>query len=247
MPSELTRTRVILDADLFAGVANANRTPGIHLTDVLRDIEETVYGAHPSDFTEEDLSQYALQGYLWEDAMTETLVRKVKRTDGRAIGIDGYVRVPELAVKLDGSCAFAIDPALPKHINSELARGYLLMSPDGRIELPDRLLECKWTTKSANMQPEKVKRIWFHQVKSYLVGLSIWLGRPVLDVEWHVQFACGDRWGVPPIYEAWNRSYAAHEVFGSFKMVTDQVAFRTTGDVAKGGGTDPHGWRRWAA
>lgn len=251
VPYELVRERMTLDPVAFSS-ANVTRTPGIHLTDVLRDHERVMAGGKGkhdgSTFTSDDLEAYQLQGYLWEDAMTETLRGRVVGSDGRAIGAIDYVRLPELALKLNGSYAFALDEAfwsLPDEIRAALLLDTIIATPDGGMRLAGlivRLIECKWTTKSANMKPESDKREWFQQVKGYLVILSAWLGRVIDTVEWHVQFPCGTRWGEPPIYERWVRRYTSQEMMQTWGLVTSHVAWRVT----QAGG-DPHGWRRYVS
>lgn len=242
MATELQRNRIILDADKFAGEANSTRTPGLHLTDVLRDIETMLgrgYKVGPgAQFDKEDLSQFALQGYLWEDCMTETLRRKVSTTNGAALDLGDYERLPEMAVKLDGSSAFWVNSELDPAILASITRGHLLMSPDGRRMDPLRLLECKWTTKSANMKPEIVKRIWFEQVKNYLFGMSLIYGRLIDTVEWHVQFAVGSRWGEPPIYEQWIKRYEPTEIYGAWNTGIQHVQHRVSSQPE-------HPWRQW--
>lgn len=249
--SQLVRTRIKLDPRAFAGAANANRTPGLHATDVLRDIDGMLGRLKQSAnaFTQSDLEDYALQGYLWEWAMTETLRGRVVESDGAAIGLgERYTRLCEIAIRLDGSHAFFIDPTLPEELRIALTRGCLIMSPDGALgATPDEceaLIECKWTTKSARMDPETDKRIWFSQVKLYLVGLSAVLGRLITNVQWHVQFAVGERWGSPSVYERWDRSYDRAEMMAAWNMTVGQIQQRAYGEVATGGG-DPFGWRRW--
>jgi hypothetical protein len=234
MPSELKRTRVVLNADAFAGAVNANRTPGIHATDVLRDIDELLGKQQKSDFTEEDLSQFALQGYQHEDVveqlMTAAFRDRVRMTDGRCIAdvLPGYERTPEIAVKLDGSGAFALNPLLPKEMNAEMARGCLILSPDGMSVTPGsaRLAELKWTIASARMKPEQKKPHWFPQVKLYLLAVSVYYRKRIDDVVWIVQFPVGERWGDVPIFEVWEQSFAPHETFAQFRTVQQHVAWR---------------------
>lgn len=259
MPSTLIRRRVQLDPRAFAGEANANRTPGIHLTDVLHDVELTLNGGRSvysgNGLTERDLEDYGLQGHLWEEeVMTGRLREKVRSTDGSALSIDRFVRLPEIALRLDGASAFYVDYTLPPEVIAELTKDHLLLTPDGWAYDPERLIEVKWCSKSANFDPDepgkKGKRIWFWQVMGCLFAVSILLQRFVGLVEWHVQFPCGERkFGAePPIYEQWMREYSAVEVMSIWTMVVDQIKWRTQmAEDGRGGGTDPHGWRRYLA
>lgn len=243
--TDFTRTRIELDPVKFAASANARRTPGVHLTDVLRDIENVLGGGETrtdGTFARADLDRYALQGYLWEWAMTETLVDRVRATEGAAIEIaDSYIRQPEIAISLsDLSHAFYIDHDLPTEIIAELTSGYVLCSPDGGCQYANRiaLLECKWTTKSANMNPQRDKQLWFKQAPAYLLPMSIARGERILDVEWHVQMAVGSRWGEPPVYERWDKHYEPAEVMQVWAPIRPHIEWR----IANG---DPHGWGRY--
>lgn len=243
-PTDLTRTRVELDPIKFAASANARRTPGIHLTDVLRDIENVLAGGETrtdGTFARADLDRFALQGYLWEWAMTETLVNRVRATAGAAISIaDAYFSQAEIAISMDYSHAFYVDNELPADVLAALTKGYVLCSPDGGCRYSDRiaLLECKWTTKSANMTPQRDKTLWFKQAPAYLLPMSIAMGRRVLDVEWHVQMAVGSRWGEPPVYERWDKRYEPSEVMQVWAPVRPHIEWRITNG-------DPHGWGRF--
>jgi hypothetical protein len=174
----IRRTRITLDPLAFSS-ANTRRTPGVHLTDIVRDMLQLIGLARPrndAQWPREKLDGMAVQGYLWEDAMTETLVGRVQRSGGAAIGKeDQYVRLPEIAC--DGQRAFAVEyDERSGELLTPIPPGYVIMSPDGGIitdeELvcvycnryvgcdcipglpPERigglaLLECKWTTLSA--------------------------------------------------------------------------------------------------
>lgn len=243
-PHDLTRTRVELDPMAFAAAANARRTPGVHLTDVLKDMEIVLAGgkvATNGTFTRADLDRYALQGFLWEWAMTETLVDRIKETGGAVINRPTeYIRMPEIALAFDYQSAFYVDSSLPVELRVALTRGHVLVSPDGGCRYPSytALLEAKWTTKSANMKPQTDKRIWFQQAPGYLLPVSLVLNQLVTDVEWHVQMACGTRWGEPPIYERWDKRYTPTEVMQVWAPIVPHVQWR----IANG---DPHGWGRY--
>lgn len=258
MPSELVRQRLQLEPRAFASEANQRRTPGIHLTEILHDIEWVRNGGKSlhagKGYTQTDLDDFSLQGYLWEnEVMTGRLRQKVRETNGAVIDIADFVKVGEIVVSIDGSYAFEITEeilALPLEMLVELCRGCIIMTPDGRAVSPDRLIEVKWTTKSAKMDPEasgdKGKQIWFRQVQGYLFGLSILLGRFVSGVEWHIQFVRGEyKGGDPPIYERWLRTYDQADVMGVWSMIVNQLMWRTGQIDGMGGGEDPHGWRQY--
>lgn len=248
MASELRRRRIKLDPAGFAGEANAKRTPGIHLTDVLRDIDGVLGRLKKNSFSADDLDAFALEGYLWEWEMTETLVSRVMETDGSALDLSDYQKLPEIAVRFDGSAAFEIDYQLDAEIRQAITKGCLIMSPDGARSNPDRLWECKRSRKSPRFDPDSQrdgKPQWFHQAKVNLLGLSMIRGKFIGSVEWHVSFPWGEQRHEPPVYEIWERDYDQAEISQSWAMVGRHVEWRVKGDAATGGGTDPHGWGKY--
>jgi hypothetical protein len=131
----IRRTRITLDPLAFSS-ANTRRTPGVHLTDIVRDMLQLIGLARPrndAQWPREKLDGMAVQGYLWEDAMTETLVGRVQRSSGAAIGKrEQYVRLPEIAC--DGQRAFCIE--YDEHTGQPLTPvppEFVIMSPDGAI------------------------------------------------------------------------------------------------------------------
>lgn len=215
--TELIRRRVILDPMAFSS-ANNVRTPGCHLTNAIKAMLETIgITKRNNSFNEQQLNDFALQGYLWEDAMTETLRNRVRRTDGAAIGVEGYIHLPEIST--NGKEAFWVEYNGDELI-TPIPADHIVMSPDGML-LSDhpKLLEIKWTTKSVNMTPEKDRADWFYQVPCYMMGLSLAYGQEITDVEWHVQFPCGDYRGSGVIYEQWEKSYSWQEVQDRWDVV----------------------------
>lgn len=235
--SKLTRERLELDPKQFS-TANVRRTPGLHLTPVIKEMLVALMGEYKKNaaFGEKELNAAALQGFLWEDVVTETLKNRVRRSSGSAIGIDPatFVRLPEIAT--DGERAFFVD--YDEHTNeliTPIPDDYIVMSPDGGILGNDglRLLEVKWLMKSATMTPERDRPDWLWQVPCYMRGLSLAYGEPVNIAEWHVQFSCGeyrvrvisDSEGriIPisagPIYERWTRPYSQQEQADRFGAV----------------------------
>lgn len=244
----IVRERLELDPLAFS-TANTRRTPGTHLTDVVRDMlgKLGINKARGNTFTTAQLDAYALQGFLWEDAMSETLVNRVRASDGAAIGLgDHYVRLPEIAT--DGREAFCVEYGLLGDLLTPIPPTFIVMTPDGGV-LNEQvaLLECKWTTKGVprwDGDPQVRSDIlskwlganrpdWLWQVPCYLRGLSLALGYTVDTAQWHLQFACGD-WCVKltsddegrmiplspvPIYERWTRTYSAQEVADKWDAV----------------------------
>jgi hypothetical protein len=239
MSAFIRRTRITLDPLAFSS-ANTRRTPGVHLTDIVRDMLQLIGLAKPrndAQWPREKLDGMAVQGYLWEDAMTETLVGRVQRSSGAAIGKeDQYVRLPEIAC--DGQRAFAVEyDERSGELLTPIPPGYVIMSPDGGViadEVPGlALLECKWTTLSAPAWSEdaqersdilskflEAKRPdWMWQTPCYLRGVGLAFGREVSEVQHHAHFACGDYKGSGVIYEEWMRRYSSQEVDDKWSAV----------------------------
>lgn len=209
----IARERLELDPLAFS-TANTRRTPGTHLTDVVRDMLGKLgimaAGGRGNAFTRADLNAFAIQGYLWEDEMTETLVNKVRSTSGAAIGEPGYVRLPEIAT--NGREAFWVEYTDKGVLATPIPHGFIVLSPDGGV-LNDvlagsgiNLLECKRTAKAPpqwDADPQVRSDLlskwlganrpdWMWQTPCYLRGMSLALGCPVDTVQHHVQFSVGD-------------------------------------------------------
>ena len=140
--SFIRRERLELDPQKFA-TANLRRTPGVHLTDVVRDMLGSLgimaAGGRGNTFTKADLAAFATQGFLWEDEMTETLVNKVRSTSGAAIGEPNYVRFPEIAT--DGSEAFWVEyDEQTGELLTPVPPTFIVMSPDGGVLEPEYLV-----------------------------------------------------------------------------------------------------------
>jgi hypothetical protein len=226
--------RVLLDPAAFMGAANLHRTPGLHVTDIIADMMRTIgVDRRNSLFGEDQLTGFQIQGYLWEQAMAQTLRQRVIDTQGAAINVPDFMLLPEIAVALDGRAAYWITkgcvmpPGFP--------RGYVLMSPDGGAIDPLRLLEIKWTTTSVNSAP---KREWFYQAPAYLKGLSLAFGEPVQDVEWHVEYPCGDYRGSGVIYERWGKRYSEQQIDDNFDRIVQHASDRAAS-------AEDHPWREY--
>ncbi len=137
----IQRTRLELDPVAFS-TANTRRTPGVHLTNVVRDMLAAIGVKGPAagnSFGRADLDAFALQGFLWEDEMTETLLNRVRRSDGSAIGKPNYLRLPEIAT--DGKSAYFVEYDNDGQLNTPILPGFIVMSPDGAV-LDDSVEVC---------------------------------------------------------------------------------------------------------
>lgn len=251
--SKLIRRRIILDPLEFSS-ANTRRTPGLHLTEVVKDML-TVAGigkkhksAEDGGYTQEQLRKFQLQGYLWEDVVTEGLTDKrifwedvhSKQLMSRIIQRAEYMRLPEVAFNPKTGHAFWVEYDKDGKLLTPIPLGYYLCSPDGgRAEiLRFSLAEFKWTTKSCRMDPEKERPDWFYQAPGYLGAISAAMEQQVSRVEWHVQFPVGDRWGCPPEYEEWEKEYSESEQGDVWSAVDAHARWRVKSDPN-------HPWRRW--
>lgn len=220
--SALVRVQRHLDPLLFSS-ANQRRTPGLHLTDIIRDIQLSAgVDRNKNNFSELQLKAFQLQGYLWEDVYTEKLR---DRLAGGAFG--DYVRMGEVA--FNGERAFFVAYSEQDgKLLTPIPPGYVLMSPDGlRLDgevMP--LLEMKWTTKSSNMNPEKEKPEWFHQARCYCLALSAALGVRITAVELDVFFAAGNYMGSGPVFEEMSKEFHNEEIVASWEMCVGHVKLK---------------------
>jgi len=235
---ELKRTRVALSPEMFS-FGNEHRTPGIHLTDIVHDMLEQAGIAKKykleaeGGFTQADLDAFALQGFLWEEVFSDQIATIVLKRNNQ------YVRIGEIACPMtsDDGQAFIVEydakgnlltPIPPRHIIMTVDALRIEPAPNNRVSLA----EFKWTTKSAKMNPEDSRPDWFYQVKGYLKGVKELLGRRIERVEWHVQFACGERWGTAPIYAPWEREYSERDIEDCWESLVGHTERRVLDDPA---------------
>jgi hypothetical protein len=239
--SQLIRRRIEIDPLMFS-TANVRRTPGLHLTDVVRDMLTLsgVMKVHKSEaqggYSADDLGRYQLQGYVWEDVFTEIVAKRLTGCTGSV-----YMRLPEIAFNPRTGRAFWVQyDDKTGELLTPVPCGFYICSPDGgRLEAHRfSLAEFKWTTKSAKMDPEKDKPEWFYQVRGYLGALSAAAEQEITRVEWHVQFPVGEFWGCPPVYEEWEREYSPGEVADTWAAVSAHAQWRVAS-------VEEHPWRQW--
>lgn len=137
----IRRERIELDPLAFS-TANTRRTPGVHLTDVVRDMLAAIGVRGPAagnSFGREELDAFALQGYLWEDEMTETLLNRVRKSNGAAIGKPTYLRLPEIAT--DGQRAWFVEYDDNGALTEPIPPTFMILSPDG-VVLTNQIEVC---------------------------------------------------------------------------------------------------------
>lgn len=212
---------------MLFSLGNKHRTPGIHLTDV---IEEQLVTSGVSKEKKRDGGgqHFFTQGYIWENIVCSPyLAQFIPSLDPSA-----FWRTEEIAVSMDGNHAFFVRYDVLGNLLTPIPPGYVIMTPDAVVLVkPPELGEFKWTTKSANMQPEEEKREWFYQALGYLMGLSrvLWeaLNGWVTRVQWHVQFAVGDYRGSGPIYERWRDEFSPQHIVDNWSGLREFVEFAT--------------------
>lgn len=254
--AELTRRRIVIDPLEFSS-SNKVRTPGLHVTEVIKDMLSVagIGKKHKTEaeggYSQDQLRRFQAQGYMWEDAVLELIDVEAFYEDvatgvlkRRVLNRNDYMPLPEVAFNPRTGHAFWVEyDDKGELLCGPIPLGYYLCSPDGgHLELEPihrfSLVECKRTTKSSRMLPEVEKPEWFYQVKSYLGPLRAVLAYPVNRVEFHVQFPHGDYRGDAPIYEEWEREYSDSEVDDTWAAIDAHARWRAKSVV-------DHPWRRW--
>lgn len=237
--SELIRRRVQLNPLDFS-TGNTRRTPGLHLTNIIKamlseaGVMEKYKSEEDGGRSEEDLQQFAAEGYMWEDVFMEIVA-------GRILKRPGYIRLPEIAYHPRLRHAFQVEyDDRTGELLTPIPRGYVILTPDGgRIESSRfSLVEFKRWSKSAKADPEKHRPEWFYQVRGYMGAISDLIGSEVTRVEWHVHFPVGEFWGDRPIYEEWEREYSLQESLDTWSSLYGHAQW-----VVKK--NPDHEWSRW--
>ena len=142
---KLTPFDLIIDSRFFSS-DNRTRTPGCHLTDIIKDMEKSIgHDRNPRAMGDEKLELYRTVGYLWEDVLTRVINQE------RSWAAPGLVRPGE--IELDG----------------------ILMTPDA-VDFgtdPPCLEEWKVTWRSAARDLESENWHWFVQCKAYCHALKL--------------------------------------------------------------------------
>lgn len=142
---KLTPFDLIIDSSYFSS-DNRMRTAGVHLTDVIKDMEKSIgRDRNPRAMGDEKLKLYRTLGFVWEDIVTREMNRE------RSWAAPGLVRVGE--IELDG----------------------ILMTPDAVdfAQDPPVLEEWKCTWRSAARDLESENWHWFVQAKAYCHALKL--------------------------------------------------------------------------
>jgi hypothetical protein len=142
---KLTPFDLDIDSRLFS-TDNQARTAGVHLTDIIHDMEKAIgKNRNPKGMDEEQLEKYRLIGFVWEDVTTSVINR------GRPGDRPGLIRPGEITH--DG----------------------IIMTPDA-VDLdsdPPVLEEWKCTWRSMARDLESENWHWFVQIKAYCYALGL--------------------------------------------------------------------------
>lgn len=168
------------------------RSSGLHVSDIIRDIENRVTkpGKRPSigDLLPEEkkrMGHYTSMGWMWEEIIREAMIRKaLSEADG-----DRYMRLGEL--ELDGIAA----------------------SPD-LFDVQDFCVEefkATWRSMRRNLQTDFWS--WLVQTKAYCKMTGTQWTR--LSVFW----VCGDYRGSGPVFKRYQIRYEEEEIERNWQML----------------------------
>ena len=74
---------------------SGSRTPGIHVSSIIRHLVTTAGLQKDNDFTENDLDHYALVGRLWEQMLADVYYTKPRYERVGEIELDGIIGSPD--------------------------------------------------------------------------------------------------------------------------------------------------------
>jgi len=142
---KLTPFDLQIDSKLFSS-DNRTRTPSVHLTDIIKDIEKSIgHDRNPRAMGDEKLELYRTVGFLWEDVLTRVINQE------RSWAVPGLVRVGE--IEQDG----------------------IWMTPDAVDFAQDPPVREEWkvTWRSMARDLESENWHWFVQCKAYCHALKL--------------------------------------------------------------------------
>jgi len=143
----LTPFDLTIDSKLFS-TDNRTRTAGVHLTDIIHDMEKSIgHNRNPRAMGEDKLCLYQTVGYLWEDVLTKVI---------------------------NAERSWAISPGLVRP--GEIELDGIIMTPDAvdfAAEEGPVLEEWKVTWRSMARDLESENWHWFVQMKAYCHALKL--------------------------------------------------------------------------
>lgn len=179
----------LIDEPYLPVGSGVDRTPGLHLSDILDYIDEAMGVQYGNDWNR---TQTMDAGFIWERHLERTFAEAMAERIGE-VERDGILMSPDGVMLDDG-----------------------LANPNGQIicEPSDYpiLEEYKWTWKSSRHRPWDIVR-WMFQVKSYLYALDMYIA--VMRIA-HVM---GDYKGSGPTYRVVRMEFTANELQSNWDMI----------------------------
>ncbi len=192
----------LLEIELpLLGSGNNPRSEGLHLTDVIRDLQK-VAGIEPVAPAKWNRASTMGAGFIWEEvlaqhwedmfsqALAKLLARKLNWYSPGELHLDGITGTPD-----------GLDVA---------DKGYLILQ------------EAKFTWKSIKSTPADIWA-WMVQTKSYLHMLNhLHVSQPQAVI-FHVYHCMGDYRGSGPIYRPWQITFQPHELEENWEMICNHA------------------------
>jgi len=188
----------LLELDMpILGTGNNPRSPGLHLTDVIKDLM-VVSGLNKKNEANTWSRQPTMNaGFIWEEVIfthwEETLSAALAKLMGRK---------------------------LSWYQTGELECGGIHLTPDGLdvSNTPWILQEAKCTWKSAKNSPVD-NWSYIVQAKAYCMALNI------DRVMFHILHLMGDYKGSGPIYKPWLILFQPHEIAENWEMIMNHAEY----------------------
>jgi hypothetical protein len=92
---KLTETDIDLSSLIISEEQGQLRTPGVHVSSIIRRISEVIGTNKKNDFTEEDLNAFAIIGRLWERVLADVLFPPPRYERVGEIEKDGIIGSPD--------------------------------------------------------------------------------------------------------------------------------------------------------
>jgi hypothetical protein len=186
----------LLDIELpILGTGNNVRSPGLHLTDIIKDLM-VVSGMDQGNQTWSSRPTMNT-GFIWEQVL-----------------FDRWEEV------LSPAFAKLMGRAFSWYHTGEIQYGGIYLTPDG-IDISAGswvLQEAKATWKSSKNNPVDNWR-YMTQAKSYCMALGI------DRVMFHILHLMGDYKGSGPIYKPWLITFLPHELDENWEMITNHAEY----------------------
>jgi hypothetical protein len=184
------------------GTGNNPRSPGLHLTDVIRDLLKTS-GIETSRPMKWNSITTMSAGFIWEEVLFSYWEELFSPAFARLMGRKyNWYQVGEL--------------------NLEDITG----TPDGLDVTATGLVlqEAKFTWKSAKTKPAD-RLNWMIQGKGYLKMLFSRMLQASPQILFHVFYCMGDWKGSGPIYEPWLLTFTPAEIEENWQMLKNHADF----------------------